>query len=114
MADASKVLENEFMSANELLTPTVVTIIGKGGYYPSKFKVGEQLAVIVNFKGVPRRLGINARSLKTIGYDVDYTMETENWVGKKLQIFKRRTRPGGTLTIEAKPYKRQELRAIVS
>lgn len=114
MADASKVLKYEFISSKELPTPTVVTVIGKGGYYPSKFKNKEQLAVIVNFKGVQRRLGINTYSLKEIGYDVDFTMETENWVGRKLQIFKRKTQAGGTYTIHAKPFKKQELRAIVS
>jgi len=113
MADASKLLKNTFMSWKEIPTPTVVTVIGAGGYYPSKFK-DEQLAVIVNFKGVERRLPINEFSLKTIAMEVDFTMETKNWVGKRLQLSKRKTQRGGTFTINATPFKRPEMRAIVS
>ena len=115
MADASKLLKNTFLSWKEIPTPTVVTVTGPGGYYPSKFKNKEQLAVIVNFKGIERRLPINEYSLKEIGYAVEYTLQTENWVGKKLQLSKHKTKKGGTYTINVTPYKvREELRAIVS
>lgn len=114
MADASIVLKDTFVSWKEIPTPTVVTVIAPGGYYPSKFK-REQLAVIINFKGVQRRLPINEYSLKEIAMDIDYTMETKNWVGRKLQLSRHKTKKGGTFTINATPYKkREELRAIVS
>lgn len=101
MADGRLALQNSWLKAIEIRQKTKVKVVGEGGYYPSKFKGKTELAVIVLFDGIERKLPINQRSLITISNS--FTLETKMWVGKHLWIFARSTRVGGEVAIFADP-----------
>ncbi len=101
MADARLALLNSWLKPDEVHQKTKVRVVGEGGLYPSKFKTRVQLAVIIVFDGVERKLPINQNSLIKIANS--YTLETKLWVGKYLYIQRHHTRPGGDVTIAVEP-----------
>ena len=111
MADARLALSGSWLKPDEVHQKTIVPCVGEGGFFPSKFKTKVQLAVIIMFDGIERKLPINQRSLLKISQS--YTLETKLWVGKKLRIQRWVTRPRGDVTIDVEPVlERDNLRAF--